>query len=121
MWQISTCHISTLPTETWSIKFNLYVKLWQILQISANKLAELPWELPFDGQISVAIELQLCQNLFDGNSLLILMAQFLFSLDVCYLRLDFESFTTVGPTDTEEKKGGECVDKLSFTVKSQHM
>ena len=30
--------------------------------------------------------------------------------------MDFETFTTVGPSDTEETNGGECVDKLTFSV-----
>ena len=35
---------------------------------------------------------------------------------VCTLRLDFESFTTVGPTDTVETNGGECTDTFTVTV-----
>eukprot|EP00093_Oithona_nana_P006559 06559.XXX_116884_118935_1 [CDS] Oithona nana genome sequencing. len=38
--------------------------------------------------------------------------------DICWLRLDFETFTTVGPSTTLETGGGECVDKLTFTVTS---
>ena len=36
--------------------------------------------------------------------------------DICWFRLDFETFTTVGPSTTLETGGGECVDKLTFTV-----
>jgi len=32
--------------------------------------------------------------------------------DVCAVRLDFETFTTQGPADTEEISGGVCVDSL---------
>ena len=38
--------------------------------------------------------------------------------DICWLRLDFETFTTLGPADTVETDGGLCVDKLTFTVTS---
>ena len=33
-------------------------------------------------------------------------------LDVCAVRLDFETFTTAGPTATGEEDGGLCVDSL---------
>ena len=36
------------------------------------------------------------------------------SSDVCAVRLDFETFTTRGPTSTEEASGGVCSD--SFVV-----
>merc|ERR1719323_5644 len=41
--------------------------------------------------------------------------------DICYLRLDFETFTTVGPSDTTEAKGtGEyaCTDTMTVTTSS---
>ena len=40
-------------------------------------------------------------------------------LDVCYLRLDFESFTLLGPSDTTETLGGVCArDTFKVTVRS---
>ena len=41
--------------------------------------------------------------------------------DVCYLRLDFETFTTVGPTITTENGGTaagtySCPDQFKVTV-----
>ena len=36
--------------------------------------------------------------------------------DVCWLRLDFETFTTLGPTATDETDGGLCIDMLTITV-----
>jgi len=36
--------------------------------------------------------------------------------DICWLRLDFEQFTTLGPADTVETDGGVCPD--TFTVTS---
>ncbi len=37
--------------------------------------------------------------------------------DVCYLRLDFESFTLLGPSDTNEVSGGACLrDTFKVTV-----
>ena len=38
------------------------------------------------------------------------------SSDVCSIRLDFESFTTAGPSSTSETNGGECTDSLVVTV-----
>jgi len=35
---------------------------------------------------------------------------------VCSIRLDFESFTTLGPADTSETNGGKCQDTLTTTV-----
>lgn len=35
---------------------------------------------------------------------------------ICQLRLDFETFTTAGPTLTTEIDGGGCVDKLAITL-----
>jgi hypothetical protein len=43
------------------------------------------------------------------------MFHFLFT-DVCNLRLDFESFTLAGTTDTSETAGGTCLDKLDIKV-----
>ena len=40
-------------------------------------------------------------------------------LDVCYLRLDFESFTLLGPSSTDESTttGGSCArDAFKVTV-----
>jgi hypothetical protein len=34
------------------------------------------------------------------------------SADVCTVRLDFETFTTVGPADTAETSGGACTDSF---------
>lgn len=36
--------------------------------------------------------------------------------DVCWLRLDFEQFTTAGPSLTTEVSGGVCIDSFSVTV-----
>ena len=36
--------------------------------------------------------------------------------DICWFRLDFETFTTLGPADTQETSGGKCVDTLTITV-----
>ena len=36
--------------------------------------------------------------------------------DVCWLRLDFESFTLLGPTVTTESQGGLCTDTFKITV-----
>jgi len=36
--------------------------------------------------------------------------------DVCTLRLDFNTFTTLGPTDSKETTGGECRDKMTTTT-----
>merc|ERR1712004_172028 len=38
--------------------------------------------------------------------------------DVCWLRLDFETFTTLGPTESDEATGGVCIDMLTITVTS---
>ncbi len=39
------------------------------------------------------------------------------SSDVCWLRLDFETFQTEGPADTDETpSGGACTDMLTLTV-----
>jgi len=38
--------------------------------------------------------------------------------DVCAVRLDFESFTTLGPVATGEEMGGLCVDSLVVTGSS---
>jgi len=40
------------------------------------------------------------------------------SNDVCWLRLDFEQFTTAGPSLTTEVSGGVCIDSFSVTVNS---
>ena len=40
------------------------------------------------------------------------------SSDVCSVRLDFESFTTVGPADTQELLGGVCMDTFTATGSS---
>ena len=40
-------------------------------------------------------------------------------LDVCFIRLDFTSFTIMGPADTQELTGGACAtDVLTITVSS---
>ena len=40
-------------------------------------------------------------------------------LDVCFVRLDFTSFTIMGPADTQELTGGACAtDVLTITVSS---
>ena len=36
--------------------------------------------------------------------------------DVCFLRLDFESFTLLGPTVSTETQGGLCPDTFKVTV-----
>ena len=36
--------------------------------------------------------------------------------DVCWLRLDFESFTLLGPTVSTETQGGLCPDTFKVTV-----
>ena len=42
-----------------------------------------------------------------------------FISDVCYLRLDFESFTLLGPADAIETGGGACTrDTFKVTVSS---
>jgi len=38
------------------------------------------------------------------------------SNDVCWLRLDFEQFSNLGPADTVETTGGACQDSFSVTV-----
>ena len=35
--------------------------------------------------------------------------------DVCAVRLDFDSFTTMGPATTEETTGGACTDSFVIT------
>ena len=35
--------------------------------------------------------------------------------DVCAVRLDFDSFTTMGPSSTEETSGGACTDSFVVT------
>ena len=35
--------------------------------------------------------------------------------DVCAVRLDFETFTTAGPSSTAETNGGECTDSFVVT------
>ncbi|XP_059097095.1 uncharacterized protein LOC131891508 isoform X2 [Tigriopus californicus] len=40
------------------------------------------------------------------------------SSDVCFLRLDLESFVIMGPADTMETEGGVCVDTFTATSKS---
>ena len=37
-------------------------------------------------------------------------------IDVCAVRLDFESFTTQGPSATTETNGGECTDSFVGSV-----
>lgn len=36
--------------------------------------------------------------------------------DICFLRLDFETFNIRGPADSEETDGGVCMDTLTITV-----
>ena len=36
--------------------------------------------------------------------------------DVCYLRLDFDTFTILGTGGTTESNGGECQDMFAITV-----
>ena len=43
----------------------------------------------------------------------------LFYLGVCDFRLDFETFSTNGPADTEETDGGVCQDMLTATTVNQ--
>jgi hypothetical protein len=43
-----------------------------------------------------------------------------FALAVCYLRLDFDSFTTLGPADTLETSGGACRDTFMVGVSIMH-
>ena len=38
--------------------------------------------------------------------------------DICWLRLDFETFSSVAPTDTTEASGYACNDMLTFSVSS---
>ncbi len=45
----------------------------------------------------------------------IVICQLYFS-DVCFLRLDFETFTTQGPAVTTEIAGGACPDTFAITV-----
>ncbi len=40
----------------------------------------------------------------------------IFFLDVCFLRLDFECFTTVASGLTTEVNGGQCTDQFTVTV-----
>eukprot|EP00094_Tigriopus_californicus_P003564 TCALIF_03427-PB protein Name:"Protein of unknown function" AED:0.12 eAED:0.12 QI:15/1/0.9/1/0.11/0.4/10/0/376 len=40
------------------------------------------------------------------------------SSDVCFLRLDFQTFTILGPMDTLETNGGQCVDTFTATTKT---
>lgn len=40
------------------------------------------------------------------------------SSDVCFLRLDLQTFMILGPADTNEATGGQCVDTFSATSKS---
>ena len=42
---------------------------------------------------------------------------FFFLLDVCFLRLDFECFTTVASGLTTEVNGGACTDMFTVTVR----
>ena len=37
--------------------------------------------------------------------------------DVCFLRLDFDTFTILGTGNTMESNGGECQDVFSVTVR----
>ena len=39
--------------------------------------------------------------------------------DICWLRLDFESMTLAGPSDTVETGGGVCKDTFKITVSHQ--
>ena len=39
------------------------------------------------------------------------------SSDVCWLRLDFESFQILGPSSTSEPSGGSCPDTFVMTVR----
>ncbi len=36
--------------------------------------------------------------------------------EVCYFRLDFETFSTMGTGDTEETNGGDCTDQFTITT-----
>jgi len=40
-----------------------------------------------------------------------------FMVDVCFLRLDFETFNLQGPADTNEVMGGACTDTFVVTVR----
>jgi hypothetical protein len=44
----------------------------------------------------------------------------LYFKDICWLRLDFETFQTLGPTSTDEPNGGACPDtfvaKVSYCI-----
>jgi len=41
-------------------------------------------------------------------------------LDICWLRLDFETFAILGPSNSEEIGGGACVDTFTITVSTCH-
>ena len=55
---------------------------------------------------------------YDGRGVAIILSWFDFFTDICWLRLDFETFTNQGPAATDEATGGNgiCVD--TFTVTS---
>jgi hypothetical protein len=38
--------------------------------------------------------------------------------DICWLRLDFETFNILGPADTAEVLGGVCADTFKVTVRN---
>ena len=40
------------------------------------------------------------------------------SSNICSVRLDFETFTIDGPTDTQEAGGGTCIDSFQVTGSS---
>ena len=46
----------------------------------------------------------------------LLMRFRLFFSEICFLRLDFETFTIVGPTLTTEATGAVCTDTFKVTV-----
>ena len=44
------------------------------------------------------------------------MNELKFPIDICFLRLDFETFTINGPVDSQEVNGGACTDTFKITV-----
>ena len=51
-----------------------------------------------------------------SSLLAVKIVSLLITADICWFRLDFETFTILGPDNTAETDGGVCKDKLTITV-----
>ena len=70
----------------------------------------------YSGTSPVSYTINKCSSGMYSYHLCILNFITFFITDVCWLRLDFESFTLQGVADTQELNGGVCLDSFSVSV-----